>query len=130
MQKAICRAPRTFVIFACLLGLSSAPASAEWALAFGKSAPNHWSFGSSWNKDSTKAARQTALERCDLHGPNCKIILEGAGACVALAVGITDNVSHASIGPTRLSAAQTALTACAANSVGDCEIRHSFCENE
>jgi hypothetical protein len=109
---------------------SAFEARADWALAVGQNGPKQWAFGSSWNKDITGLARKKAMASCDKHGPNCKIVLDGSGGCVALAVGNDDNAYYAQQAPTRIEAADSALKACVKNSHGDCEIRHSFCESQ
>ena len=104
-------------------------AKADWALAFSQDGGKHWGYGSSWNKSDTAEARRKALAGCAPHGPNCKIVLDGTGGCVALAVGIGDNGWQARQAETRLEAARLALQQCVKSSSGDCEIKHTFCED-
>ena len=104
------------------------PAHAGWALAVSQDGDKHWSYGSSWNAEDLASAKRRALSNCETRGMNCKIVLDGTDGCVALAVGINDNAWHASQAQSRLGAAQTALAECVKQSAGDCEIRHSFCD--
>ena len=104
------------------------PADADWALAVSQQGAKHWAYGSSWNDNDVQTARRRALANCDGHGPNCKVVLDGSGGCVALAVGLSDNAWHANSARSRRIAAQTALTECVKSSAGDCEVRNSFCE--
>jgi len=110
------------------LGGAMLPARADWALAFSQNGDKHWGFGSSWNQDSVAAARRKALAGCAPHGESCRVVLDGSGGCVALAVGIDDNAWQARQNLVRRRAGQAALEACVKASSGDCEIRHSFCE--
>jgi hypothetical protein len=110
------------------LEASVSPAQAAWALAVSQEGATHWGYGSSWNKEGLPEARRRALASCEPHGANCKIVLDGAGGCVALAVGTSDNSWNARQATTRLEAAHLALDQCVKSSLGDCEIKHSFCE--
>jgi len=116
------------LISAGFVGATTASARADWALAVGQDGSKHWAYGSSWNQDETVVARRKALANCEARGSNCKVVLDGASGCVALAVGIDDNAWHAKQSKTRREAAQTALDACVKVSSGDCEVKHSFCD--
>ena len=105
-----------------------AMARADWALAVGQDGSKRWNYGSSWNQTETSAARRKALANCEVHGPNCKVVLDGASGCVALAVGVDDNAWHAKQSATRREAAKSALDECVKSSSGDCEVKHTFCE--
>ncbi len=111
-----------------MMALGTAAARANWALSVGQDGSKHWAYGSSWNQQETAVARRKALSNCQSRGQNCKVVLDGVGGCVALAVGIADNAWHAKQSKTRLAAAQAALDECVKASSGDCEVKHSFCE--
>ncbi len=115
-----------------VLPIFAAPgvARADWALALSQDGRTHWGYGSSWNQDTIATARRKALTGCAPHGENCKIVLDGAGGCVALAVGLNDNAWHARQAKDRREAAQAALDQCVKDSSGDCEVKHSFCDAE
>ena len=123
--------PIPLVVSLALLHLCAAttPSKADWALAFSQDGGKHWGYGSSWNRDGLAEARRKALGSCAAHGSNCKIVLDGIGGCVALAVGIGHNGWQARQAQTRLEAARLALQQCVKSSSGDCEIKHTFCED-
>lgn len=127
---------RTFLKSAVIAVMIATPATtamtisarADWAVAFGQTGEKAWAFGTSVKPDDKAAARKAALSHCRDKGSNCKIILDGEGGCVALAVGLIDNAWAVEQRDTRLEAAKVALKECVSEADGDCEVKKTFCE--
>lgn len=111
-----------------LVAASGGSAQADWAVAFGQTGEKAWAFGTSIKTDKA-AARKAALARCRDKGSNCKIILDGEGGCVALAVGLVDNAWAVEQRDTRLEAGTVALKECVSEADGDCEVKRTFCDD-
>lgn len=103
-------------------------ARADWAIAFSQTGEKGWAFGTSVKPNDKAAARKAALANCRSKGSGCKIISDGEGDCVALAVGLTDNAWAVEPRETRLEAGKRALKECASVSDGDCEVKKTFCD--
>ena len=104
-------------------------AHADWAIAVGQSTKSSaYVWGDAWNYTDAADARKKALANCRSNGPNCKIVGEGAGQCVALAFGVDDNAWGWAQEPNKRAAAKSALRQCAGQSAGECEVKEAFCE--
>ncbi len=128
MRRFLERAVVAVMLAASMTAMAPVGAQADWAVAFGQTGEKGWAFGTSVKPDDKAAARKTALSHCRDMGSNCKIILDGEGGCVALAVGLVDNAWAVEQRDTRLAAAKFALKECVSEADGDCEIKKTFCE--
>ncbi len=128
MQQFLARTMFGLVLTGVVATSTPGVARADWAVAFGQTGEKAWAFGTSVKQDDKAAARKTALSRCRDKGSNCKIIFDGEGGCVALAVGLIDNAWAVEQRDTRLEAATVALKECVSEADGDCEVKKTFCE--
>ncbi|MDR3494023.1 MAG: DUF4189 domain-containing protein [Ancalomicrobiaceae bacterium] len=104
-------------------------AHADWAIAIGRTGSEHWASGTAWNYSSASQARRKALANCRSQGPNCEIIAQDSGQCVALAFGKKDNAYAWAQRDTKSEARRAARQACEDKySNGDCEISETFCD--
>jgi hypothetical protein len=122
------RALVAFMLATPMIAVTPICAHADWAVAFGQTGEKAWAFGTSVKPDDKAAARKTALSQCRDKGSNCKVILDGEGGCVALAVGLIDNAWAVEQRDTRLEAARIALKECVIEADGDCEVKKTFCD--
>jgi hypothetical protein len=112
----------------------ASPASAWWAIAYGKGQGNSWAAGYSYNYPSAGAAAARALSECRENSDDkgidaaCQIVHQGTGSCVALAVQTEGNGWGLAWGD--LDQGHSAVSACVRRNPGtECEVRSSFCES-
>ena len=112
-----------------VFGAGVSVAHADWAIAIGRSGSEHWASGTAWNYSNASDARRKALANCRTQGPNCEIIAQDSGQCVALAFGVDDNAYAWAQRETKRQASRAAIDACESKySNGSCKVSETFCD--
>ncbi len=123
MRKMCLLAGAAVVVFN--LGMSMA--HADWAIAIGQNGSEKYAYGTAWNYTDAGEAKKNALSQCRKNGPNCKVVADGAGQCIGLAFGTTDNAYGWAQDEKKADAQAAALKECSKYSK-DCELKDSFCD--
>jgi len=110
------------LLFAVLVAASSAPASANWAIAVGRG-----SWGAVFNATSNYDARVLALRQCAKAATACRLVARGVNGCQALAIDPNSGSWAVAKGSTADGAGRAAYAQCRTRGVG-CRIMTQYCD--